>query len=222
MSPHEEYNATMAQATAEAYDAEARATEYLGPDIAFGLVYEYTQPGQLLLDLGIGTGLASALFRKAGLRVYGMDISQEMLDACRWKGFKDLTRHDLTDPPYPYASESFDHILCLGVLNFLSDPSSVFSESSRLLKARGIFAFVLGTRGEEDDPTLLVGPEHTGTGESVTLHLYSDTQTTRLLDEWNFALLKSLPFPVYMDAEKSTSLPAACYVARKRATDLQS
>ena len=54
-----------------------------------------------------------------------MDISQEMLDACRWKGFDNLTLHDLTEPPYPYASESFDHVLCLGVLNFFSDPSPI-------------------------------------------------------------------------------------------------
>ena len=132
MSPHEEYDRAAAAATAEAYDAEAQATGWLGPEVAFGMVYQHVLPDQSILDLGIGTGLASVLFRKAGLKVHGLDIAQDMLDACRWKGFDDLRRHDLTEPPYPYASESFDHVVCVGVLPFFSHLSPVFAETARI------------------------------------------------------------------------------------------
>lgn len=71
--------------TVKAYDDEAEATEWFGPEVAFGLTYKYIQHGQSILDIGIGTGLGSVLFRKAGLKVCGMDVSQEMLDACRSK-----------------------------------------------------------------------------------------------------------------------------------------
>jgi|GEM_PF-5571654 len=69
------------------YDEEAEATGWFGPEVAFGLAYAHVHHGQSILDIGIGTGLGSALFKKAGLQVHGMDISPEMLEACRKKGF---------------------------------------------------------------------------------------------------------------------------------------
>lgn len=215
MSQDERYDCSKAQAVAEAYDAEARATGYLGSEVAFGMAYEHVLPGQSLLDMGIGTGLASVLFRKAGLRVYGMDISQDMLDACRWKGFGDLTQHDLTEISYPYASESFDHILCLGVLPFLSDLSPVFAETERVLKTGGNFIFMTADRAEEEGIGLVLGPEYTGTGESVTLYRHGSGQVGRWLDEYGFTVLKDLPLALYMDREKKEILRVTCYLARK-------
>ena len=60
------------------------------------------------LDIGIGTGLGSVLFRKAGLIVHGMDNDPAMIEACRSKGFSDLLLHDLNKPPYPYNSECME------------------------------------------------------------------------------------------------------------------
>ena len=96
------------QTIVETYDEEAEASGWFGPEVAFGLTYKYIQPEQSLLDIGIGTGLGSVLFRKAGLKVFGMDISQDMLDACLSKGFTDLVLHDLKMTPYPYESETMD------------------------------------------------------------------------------------------------------------------
>ncbi len=79
------------RAMTETYDEEAEATGWYGPEVAFGLAFKYLRPGQSILDLGIGTGLAAVLFRQAGLKVYGMDVAPEMLDACRGKGFTDLS-----------------------------------------------------------------------------------------------------------------------------------
>jgi len=217
MSQDEEYDLSKARAVAEAYDAEARATGYPGAEVAIGMAYEYILPDQSVLDIGIGTGLASVLFRKAGLRVYGMDISRDMLDACRWKGFEDLTRHDLTELPYPYASESFDHVLCLGVLPFFSVLSPVFAETERLLKTGGIFIFMTADRTEEEDTELVVGPEYTGTGEGVTLYRHSSGQVGRWLVEFRFTFLKDLPLALYLDHEKKETLQTTCYVARKAA-----
>jgi len=213
--PDDAYDPVAAQATAEAYDSEARATGYLGPEVAFGLMYEYVMPGQSLLDLGIGTGLSSVLFRKAGLRVYGVDGSREMLDACLWKGYTDLTRHDLAAPPYPFASASFDHALCLGVLNFLSDPSPVFVKTARLLRPGGAFALLMASLDEDEAAELVIAPEDAKADEPVKMHLYSRAQISGLLENAGFTLLKSLPLPLYMDREKSRSLAGMCYVARK-------
>ena len=101
------------------YDEEAEASGWYGPEVAFGLAFKHVMPGQSILDIGIGTGLGSVLFRKAGLDVHGMDISSQMLDVSRSKGFGSLQRHDLRKLPYPYESESMHHAICTGVFNFL-------------------------------------------------------------------------------------------------------
>jgi ubiquinone/menaquinone biosynthesis C-methylase UbiE len=62
------------------YDQEAEETGWFGPEILFGLSFKYLQPNQSILDLGIGTGLSSVLFHKAGLEVHGLDNSPEMLE----------------------------------------------------------------------------------------------------------------------------------------------
>ena len=69
------------------YDRKAEEYNWRGPEIIFGLAYPYTNQGESLLDMGIGTGLSSEPFAGAGLKVYGMDISEKMLDICRDKGF---------------------------------------------------------------------------------------------------------------------------------------
>jgi len=210
------------RAMVEAWDEEAEATGWLGPEVAFGLAYKYIQPGQSILDIGIGTGLGSVLFRKAGLKVYGMDVSQEMLDACCSKGFTDLTRHDLTKLPYPYDSESLDLAVCVGVLNFFSDLSAVFGESARILRKGGLFVFVVGDRTENEALEVVVGAEHTQSGAPVTLYRHSARQINRWVNGNGFTPLRSLAFTMYMDREKTQSLRASAYLVRKRESIEQS
>ena len=204
------------RAMIEAYDEEARATGWLGPEVAFGLTYEYIKPGQSILDIGIGTGLGSIAFRKAGLKVYGMDVSQEMLDACRCKGFTHLARHDLTKRPYPYPSESLDHVVCVGVLQFFSDLSPVFGESARILRRGGLFVFVVGDRTEDETLEVVVGAEHTRLGVPMTIYRHSVQQINTWTTEHGFMALRSLAFTVYMDREKTRSLQARAHLVRKR------
>jgi hypothetical protein len=95
------------------YDEEAEASGWYGPEVAFGLAFKHVMPGQSILDIEIGTGLGSVLFRKAGLDVHGIDISSQMLDVSCSKGFGSLQRHDLRKLPYPYESESMHHAICI-------------------------------------------------------------------------------------------------------------
>jgi predicted TPR repeat methyltransferase len=204
------------RAMVEAYDEEAKATGWLGPEVAFSLASEYIQPGQSILDIGIGTGLCSIPFRKAGLKVYGMDVSQEMLDACRSKGFTDLTCHDLTKRPYPYPSKSLDHAVCLGVLQFFSDLSPVFGETARILRQGGLFVFAVLDRAEDEALELVVPAEHTKLGVPVTMYRHG----ARQLDTWTtgngFVLLRSLAFTVFMDREKTRRLQTRAYLVRQK------
>jgi SAM-dependent methyltransferase len=206
-----------ARAMAAAYDEEAEATGWYGPEVAFGLAYGFVRAGQSILDLGIGTGLAAVLFRQAGLRVFGMDLAPEMLDACRGKGFTDLTQHDLTVAPYPFPAASLDHAVCVGTLNFIRDLAPVFEETARILRDGGVFVFAVGDRNEDEPAELEVGPEHTMTDSSVTMYRHSGRQVEKWVAENGFTLLRTLAFAVPMDREKTSSQPIRAYLARKGA-----
>lgn len=133
---------TLHDAYAADYDQQMQAYSCYLPDALFGLCYEYVRPGQRLLDAGIGSGLSAVLFTKAGLQVYGFDFSPAMLEICQAKEIAaNLKQHDLLQTPWPYPPESFDHLVCCGVLHFIADVQAVFGEARRVLRPGGLFAF---------------------------------------------------------------------------------
>ncbi|BBO67808.1 hypothetical protein DSCA_17380 [Desulfosarcina alkanivorans] len=198
------------------YDKEAEATGWYGPEVAFGLTYAHVQSGQTMLDIGIGTGLGSILFLKAGLEIHGMDISPQMLDACRKKGFSSLHQHDLSKIPYPFDSESINHAICTGVFNFFSDLSSVFQEANRILFKGGLFVFVVGDRSENDAHSIEVGVEHTKSEKTVTMYLHSAKQIVGLMARYGFEPMRDLSFTVFMNRERTKRMLARSYLCRKR------
>ncbi|MGB2957729.1 MAG: class I SAM-dependent methyltransferase [Bacteroidota bacterium] len=203
--------------TARIYDSEAEATGWLGPEITFGLTYKYITAGDTLLDLGIGTGLGSVLYHKAGLRVFGMDSSDEMLKVCEEKGFAEaLKRHDLGAAPYPFEDSSMDHVVSVGVLHLFRDLATVFQETSRIVRDGGLFAFVVADRGDREEGEIVVGPEQTRTGSTITMYRHSEDQIDSLLLVCGFALLRSLEFPIYMDRERTREFRARAYVTRRQ------
>ena len=202
---------------ASEYDRKAEEQGWRGPEVAFGLSYCFVNPGESILDIGIGTGLSSILFHKAGLHVYGMDISTEMLEACTLKRFAaDLKEHDLTVAPYPYETASLDHAVCLGVLNHFSDLRPVFSEASRILRNGGVFTFVVGHRDPGESSEFLVGPEHTQLQQTMTIYRHSTEGINKLLIDNDLAFMRCLEFFVPMNRARTKTLRAKAYVARRK------
>jgi len=205
---------------ASEYDRKAEEYNWRGPEVAFGLAYAFVRPGESALDIGIGTGLGSFLFHRAGLRVYGMDHSAEMLDACRQKQFTaDLKQHDLTVRPYPYETASMDHAICIGVLHFFGDLRPVFGEVTRIVRDDGIFVFIVEDRAPAEEAEYVLGPEYTETGSSVTMCRHGTEEIGELLGDHEFALVRRLEFTVPMNREGTEAFRAkACVARRKRRT----
>jgi len=129
---------------ARRYDQMADKAGWLDPDILFGLAFRHIRSGETLLDVGIGTGLASALFHKAGLRVVGLDRSPEMLALCRQKRIAtELIEQDVTNLPYPLDNGAADHAVCSGLLHVFEDLSVIMGEVGRILRKDGCFLFVV-------------------------------------------------------------------------------
>ena len=202
---------------AGSYDDAAQKTGWQGPSLVFDLLSRHTRPGQTVLDIGIGTGLGSEPFTRAGLHVTGMDVSESMLAVCRRKGFAErLVRHDLTVTPYPFGDASIDHVISTGVFQFFSDLDSVFNEVARILPDGGMFAFITGDRTPGETPEIVAGPEQTGTDESVTMFLHTQRQVSCWLEKNGFRLESSQQFTVWMDELHTKELPARAYLAQKR------
>jgi predicted TPR repeat methyltransferase len=162
-------NVAKHDAYAAEYDEQVRAYGCYLAETLFGLSYEYLQPGQRLLDLGIGSGLAAQLFAKAGLQVCGVDFSPAMLAICQFKGIAtELKQHDIGQAPWPYPSGAFDHLVCCGVLHFLPELELIFAEARRVLREGGFFVFTTKS------PTALVALQEKYQQETIDgLDIYS-------------------------------------------------
>ena len=201
---------------APAYDRKAEEYNWRGPEVAFGLSYRFINPGECVLDIGIGTGLGSILFHESGLRVFGMDKSAEMLEACRQKGFADdLKVHDLTIEPYPYDTASLDHAICIGVFDLVKDLRLVFREVSRVLRNKGVFVFTVADRGRDEGPEYTAGSSSVQSGSIVTMYRRATDEINGLLKNNDFDSLRSVEFFAYMDPERTIPLRLKAYAARR-------
>lgn len=103
--------------------------------------------GELLLDVGCGTGRYLVWLASLGIVPVGVDISQDMLSVAqhrlRAEGLPE--RIVLADAQrLPFAAESFDIATAITTLEFVSHPEKVLSEMGRV--ARRIFVGALNKR----------------------------------------------------------------------------
>jgi predicted TPR repeat methyltransferase len=130
------------EASAEDYDRGSVASQWHAPAILFGMLYPHLKQGGAVLDLGIGTGLGTVPFHRAGQKVHGMDSSPSMLKQCAARGLGfNLINHDLTNTPWPYEAAIFDHIVSSGVIHFVGALDAVIAEAARVIAPGGLFGF---------------------------------------------------------------------------------
>ena len=106
------------------------------------LVQLRRQPDELVLDAGCGTGRYAVAFADAGFRVIGIDCAAGMIRAANKKisvqhtqrlVFQQVSLFDTL----PYNDATFDHIVCVSVLQLLRNPLSTLCELTRILKPQG-------------------------------------------------------------------------------------
>lgn len=133
---------------ARGYDRDLARYDYAVPQAVYDALVPRLagRPVQRLLDIGIGTGLISALFRQnfPKLHITGVDIAQNMIDLCRAKGVADrLFRCDVrtdTLPPGPYEG-----VVCAGLLEFIEHADDVVNAAARNMRKGGYCAIAFET-----------------------------------------------------------------------------
>lgn len=174
------------------YDDLIKKQNWYGAEILLGMIFEYLKTKDKILDIGIGTGLSATGFHSLGLEVYGLDYSNEMLEVCRQKNIAaDLKQFDLNNTPLPYPSDYFDHISANAVIYFIDKLDNLFEEISRIIKEKGIWAFIFEENIDPSEPEIIEKPH--GKNGLIT-YKHSQHYILDLMKKNGFTLLKKIEF----------------------------
>ena len=111
----------------------------------------------VVVDLGCGPGLflQDLSRRLPGATLYGLDLSQDMVDRAKTLDYGgatvELTQHDLTRPTLPMADGSVDLVTVVSVLCFIDDTFPILVDVRRVLKPGGTFLLLDWVRHSLED-----------------------------------------------------------------------
>lgn len=100
--------------------------------------------GKTVLDIGCGGGFMSEALAQRGAHVTGIDPAQHAIAAARQHAqasYLDIDYHVGYAEQLPFKAHSFDHILCVDVLEHVGDLHIVLAEAARVLRPGGLFMF---------------------------------------------------------------------------------
>jgi SAM-dependent methyltransferase len=103
---------------------------------------------KVMVDFGCGTGFLEELAPDNLRVIYGVDVTEAMLEILRNKKLPrvEIVRAPVEDVPLPDGIA--DIITGYSVLDHFEDPRSVFEEAARLLRPGGVFYMDLIPNGE--------------------------------------------------------------------------
>jgi len=110
------------------------------PRIKHAVTMMNIQPGEKILEIGVGTGFSLSLY-PSHCQVIGIDLSPEMLEEARKKAKKlslfhvDLREMDASCLEFP--DNYFDWVVAAFVITVVPDPVKVIAEMKRVTKKEG-------------------------------------------------------------------------------------
>jgi len=203
------------------YDDYIQNCQWIGTDILFGLMFEYINTNQKLLDIGIGTGLSSKLFKQMGLQIYGLDGSSKMIDICQSKGIaNELKVVDLTKHETWFKNVKFDHSISHGVFHLIGNLESIFHKTHSLLNTKGCFGFTFekinDATNNYEESTISGLFERKNKQSGITVYRHTEEYILRLMKLNGFHLLKQTEFLAFKDSSTNTKTHFNIIIAQKK------
>jgi len=210
----------------DAYDAWADAYEhdslqklgFASPKACVDTFLEFCPPeGKDVLDVGAGTGLLAQMIRTRGFRARtfdGMDLSPKMLTHLVAKGiYTNAHAHDMMQYPWPLPSNTYDGLMCNGVLIYVDDPNCL-DEFVRVMKPGGICVIMFRHDGypqyrEKDEALRAAGKwelvHKTPDSRNFDNLAFGDnTEDDVIFNQWVYRVLEHSP------AAAPAPVPAVC------------
>ncbi len=133
--------------SADHYATERERTPYFRAQLAIVLALLAGESGRIL-DIGCAAGGEIPELRSRGFSVIGIDLSPEMLDFAqhRFAGDGDVHFFRADIERLPFTAQSMDHVVCLGVFEFLPDYNRALDEIRRVLRPGGLAVFAIPSR----------------------------------------------------------------------------
>ncbi|MFW5709864.1 MAG: class I SAM-dependent DNA methyltransferase [Bacteroidota bacterium] len=203
------------------YENYLSTRNWHGPIAMFEMMVKYLREGQKLLDIGIGTGLSSILFHEAGLDIYGIDGSNEMLKICSGKGCtKHLKLSDITKEPITFNGIQFDFVISHALFHLTGKLESVFEDVYNILISGGIFCFSVIPYNKEVDKGFrkdgVPGIYAKKNEESDILNFrHRHDYVKQVLREKKLSLLQQSEIIGFIDKKERKEIRFAIYLAQK-------
>lgn len=103
---------------------------------AFRLLAALGRPKMRVLDLGCGAGVQAGELQALGHEVYACDIAFEMAQKAQAR--VGPTAVVAVGEKLPFADESFDAVIALGVIGYSADPQAFLESLQRVLRPGGL------------------------------------------------------------------------------------
>ncbi|MCL4369708.1 MAG: methyltransferase domain-containing protein [Chloroflexi bacterium] len=132
--------------------------------------------GDLILDVGCGTGHYAQALDKRGARVVGIDLSAAMLAAAQAKGIGGAAFAGASALRLPFPDATFDEVIAVTLLEFLSDREAAVVEMLRVLRPDGRLVVAVLNR-----QSLWYWLYWRGRGVYTQAHLFTSGELRRLL-----------------------------------------
>jgi ubiquinone/menaquinone biosynthesis C-methylase UbiE len=129
---------------ADHYATEREHTPYFRAQLAIVHSMLAGERGRLL-DIGCAAGGDIPGYRTRQFSVVGIDLAPRMLEFARQRFAGDSAVHFCrADVEHlPFANQSMDHVVCLGVFEFLHDYNTALAEIHRVLRPGGLAIFAI-------------------------------------------------------------------------------
>lgn len=128
---------------AEQYDTDLEAWSYEAPHRAAAALRQHAPHAAIVLDAGCGTGLAGRALRVAGYTgaLHGVDLSEASLAVARESGAYDSVAPVDLQQPLVFSDDSFDALMCVGVLTYVPVFDAIVAEFRRVVRPGGVVFF---------------------------------------------------------------------------------